>query len=382
MNETSPQPAEGEPQLRCLHLSIRSRVVLWLYGFVMPLICFAIATATDAYFVDQPWQSGETSMYAAMLLRPRAWLPFAPWLLISLCSFAWWTYQPNAARKLWVRFGLYSGVVLAFQFWSIILFSHGVISLIAAAFVLPTIFALSLFIASIAAHYKRFQIWHLLVLTTVVAVFAAATQVMPSYVLSTALAAPLFALAAAPTLNLIAYIRAASIVGQTDSSRPDPLRWLWAMFAAWTLGWLVSWRFAVQAMLDEYSRLPVSNPNCYFANAAACAHAWLGGQRREREAPRAPGSACSTPLSATLAMKRLKFLELVLSATAPRLQRLVRRYYDRWGEPAAEYCRQHPWFADLTCLALKPVEGVAEIVRIAAGVAPNRLSEIYRREPE
>jgi len=383
MNEMQPvgeDPSQSPPQEvrrpSVVKLSVRSRIVLWLYGFMMPLFCLAVSFSGFTGSLDQPWQSGSIDIYAAMLLRPLSWMWFTPWLLLSLISLTIWTYQPLTATRWWIRFGLYSGVILALQFWIIVLLQTYFLSPFIAAFVWPSIFVISLLLTGIGKHYKRFQIWHLLCLTTIVAVVAAVLQILPTGAAGALILVPMVILAAAPTLNLIAYVQAAVIVSRIDKRLDGKLL---PMLIGWTFGWLLSWRLAVQAMLDQYSRLPVNDPNCYFANAAAHAHVCLGGSRR-RLTPSGDDSASTATAEVTLAMKRLKFLELALMATAPRVHRSIRRFYDRWGEPAARFCANHGWFADLTCIALKPVEGLAEAVRVAAGISRAQMSAIYRSE--
>ncbi|MGN6544148.1 MAG: DUF6688 family protein [Aureliella sp.] len=357
-------------------ISTRCRIVLWLYGAMMPLICFAFTTRGAGPFHE--WQSGNFSAYAAQLLRPSAWLPFTLWLSFSIVALSCWAFQPSSARHWWVRLGLYSGVILALQYWVIVVSCTSVVTLIMSAFVLPVVFTVSILLEALAKNCKRFQIWHLLCLTSLAAVGAAVFRFLPENLIEPALFMCLVALAAAPTLCLIAYVRAAWAVSTSTRSQLDkPYRFIGA-FVCWLLGWLISWRFAVQAMFDEYSRLPVNPPNCYFANAAAHAHQWLGGRRGLPERRQFLAENAQVVFAeATLTMKRLKFLELALLATAPRVHRFIRRYYDRWGKPAARYCSRHVWFADLTCVGLKPVEALAEIVRIAAGVPYERMAAIY-----
>lgn len=365
-----------------VRLSVRARILSWLYGVLMPLVCFGVSATTNDFLLDQPWQSGGIDMYATMLLRRSAWIPFVPWLILSMCSLSWWTYQPLAANRLWVRLGLYTGAVLSIQYLVVVVLCTSIITLCTTLFVLPSVFAISLIFTSMVSHFKRFHIWHLMWLMTLVAVVAAAISTMPTDAFQFVLVVPFFVLASGPTLNLIAYLRAAWIVSSIDRAGRRPPYQLLAMLGGWACGWWTSWHFAVQAMLDEYSRLPVNNPNCYFANAAAHAHPWVGGSRQVSHSLHMRGSSHSDRSSkSTPAMKRLKFLELALLATAPHWHRVIRRHYDRWGAPAARFCGRHVWFADLTCILLKPVEAMAEIVRIAAGVSCGRIAAIYEPWP-
>ena len=78
-------------------------------------------------------------------------------------------------------------------------------------------------------------------------------------------------------------------------------------------------------------------------------------------------------------MRRLKFLEIALLAASPRLHLRVRQSYDRCAPRLARLCRRSIWLSDLTHVALKPIEWLAEFVRWLGGIPKSHIDELYRR---
>ncbi|MEZ6109627.1 MAG: DUF6688 family protein [Pirellulaceae bacterium] len=75
-------------------------------------------------------------------------------------------------------------------------------------------------------------------------------------------------------------------------------------------------------------------------------------------------------------MRRLKFLEFALQAAHPRIHGKVRGVYDRRPAVAAG-CRASAYLADGACLLLKPLEWVAEMLRMAASIPGLKVAKLY-----
>ena len=343
-----------------------------LTGIVVPGFCITAGLAGTNATIEQPWQSGEIAYYVAMLLRWPTLFVFLPLILYSMFCLAWWLIRPRSAQDRFIRFGIYTGAILAGQFLVMVILTTGPISPL-AALICGTVLAIICFlIGYIIRRSKRFTILHLLGLTTLVAIVVfAIRQVALHYdddFVDFVIVPFLYAFVAGPTLNFITYCRASIELARDRNDRQPVTRAMLATFwMAWLVGWAASWKIAVELMLIEYAKLPTNNPNCYVSSAAAGGHARLVGTVR---GPR-PGDV------ANLQMRRLKFLELALAAAAPAVHSVVRLSYDRYGPALARVCRSNVWFADATYLILKPVEFTAEGIRWVANIPPSHIRRIY-----
>ncbi len=337
---------------------------LIVFGVVLPLVLLWMSLAGSDPGPKHPWQSGELKDYIACLLVPRAWLIFFPGLVLSMISLTTWTLFPQSAKKVWIRLGIYSGVVLSSQYLILLLFEYGV-SIIVAAFCVGVLFFVMLQLLSFCfQRWRRFQIWHMLVLTTVVALFIPVVLKYGWGVLFLPIFAIMASIFATPALNVVAYIYAATSVWHLASRDGwANTRGMTAASIAWVLAWIGAWRVAFLVMIDEYSKLPTVNPNCYLGNAAAFAHPILTGSKQRG--------------SITKCVRRLKFLELFLLSVAPQIHRSVRTRYDKYCPPLARCCSKYQLLATLTCLMLKPIELIAEVVRFSVRIPWSKVEQLY-----
>ena len=144
-------------------------------------------------------------------------------------------------------------------------------------------------------------------------------------------------------------------------------RWRVAAVFAWLLAFLASWRTG--------SNL---NDACGVRDPPRRHHPAATSPR-----PRQQGHAClvgrieNAPFN--LQLRRLKFLECAFRALWPRGHRRLRHVYDRLGPPLASLCRLSPWFADVTFLLFKPLEVVAECVRISLRVPRSNVEQLWKQ---
>lgn len=244
-----------------------------------------------------------------------------------------------------------------------------IFTFIFAAFVGPLVALLVAVCVRTPRYARRFTIRHLLVLTAAVAVLIALAKLMeiPARSLLYIFAnAAMYVAMATPALCAIAYARASIMIAQ-QTEQTTRLEYRVVAAITWLLCWAGTWKLAVDIMLAEYAKLPVTDPNCYVSNAAAHGHPRLVGS-----AERLPGGQ---PIN--LQMRRLKYLEIALKAASPRLHRSVRHVYDRLGPPLARQCQRCVWFADATYLLLKPLEYLAESLRWLTKVHPSSLDCLY-----
>jgi hypothetical protein len=123
----------------------------------------------------------------------------------------------------------------------------------------------------------------------------------------------------------------------------------------WLSAWFAAWRMSVALMLEAYSQLPTTQPRrCYIATAAAQGHRQFVRSRTIR-------AEDGSPAIVNDQLRYLKAAELMLCCAAPRLHRGVRRVYDAVGPRVAARIK-HPLIADAAYVSLKPCEWVARLV--------------------
>lgn len=343
-------------------LTRRMRFTFFAHGVALPVILLGMSLAGTHVTSEAPWQSGQLKDYVAMLLVPVAWFPFAPAIVYCLISLGAWTLWPKMSDRAWVRLGIYTGVPLSLHFLVLLLLIYDGPMIILIAMVWPC-WHVGLWVLN---YFWRRQIslWHVMAIMTMCAVLLAVFRQHALAAVNLPLAAGMFLLVAAPGLNVVAYCQAAWSVYGSQSSVARRTRFgMLGVFVLWIVAWLLGWRWAILVMLDEYSKLPTTNPNCYMSNAAAYAHPLLTGAAR-------PGEV-------TACMRRLKFLEIVMRATAPTLHQMIRCEYDRWCPPLAAVCQHNVILASLTRLGLVPLELLAELLRVGLRIGRKQVDRIY-----
>ena len=370
-----------------LQWSGQRRFKYFVTGVIGPIFCLAMAWCGLSARVDALWQSGELDTYLKLMLEPPALLPFIPMLIFSMLALGTCCFWPQLANKLWVRVGVYGGGILSTQYLIFAVFAGAFFPFICAVVVGPLL-ALATYVANkLMPRARRITIFQIMLLTTVVAVFAAACMWLAPALYPEGLGdigevvfgCVFWVLPALPLLNAITYVRAAFAILRSPALATVPAREqnrLIAMSSAWLLGFGASWKFSLDAMLAEYARLPTSPPSCYVSSAAACGHPRLVGVT---QFTCAGNQSCDVDFPVNMQMCRLKFLEFALAALSPCLHRLVRHTYDRVGPRAAAVCRSNVWFADASYLALKPAEAMAYLLQMHARVSSQRVREIYVR---
>jgi hypothetical protein len=321
------------------------RVLYGLFVLVFPLLSFS-----GVELLEPQWQTGRLPDYIVLFLFPKASLFFFPLLAYSITSYLSLLWNPaRFARSFFVRFGVYTGALLALQY-SILEIAYSLDSfvyLILLIWIVPFVYS---------AIYRR----------------AVARWMAPrvngflvSAIVGGLVIAGLFTRGSAPFLVLIGLTMAAPFWSFLLALRAAG--WLLKHYetkftlprgiglAAWLGAYALAWRFDILKMYELYAALPPSPPpDCYVATAAARGHPRFVGARMVR---RLDGSVM--PVNRQL--QRLKCLELAFLAVAPNFHRNLRRVYDRAGKWLASYIR-NPYAADLAYLSLKPGEWLATLL--------------------
>ncbi|TWU48615.1 hypothetical protein Poly51_45160 [Rubripirellula tenax] len=346
--------------------SVQLRVKFFLTGVIYPL--FAILLSFDGpAVVGTVWQSGEWGDYAAMLMTWPGFGPFLPFVGLCMVALSAYVFRPALSESVYVRFGVYVGVVIALQFLVITTVMSGLFTFVFAVVVLPVQAAIIYGLGIVVSRMGRFTIRHLLILTAAVAVLIAIVRWLQIsqevYLVSVA---GFCVAASAPVLCLVTFVRAAKrMFRQGAVSGIHPIVRFCVPWA-WFVAWFFSWKLAIDIMFDEYAKLPTS-PNCYVCSAAAHGHAVL-----VRSVPRTGDRVLVNEQ-----MQQLKFLEFAMEAGFPRFHRLVRRIYDRFGPPIAQRCKRHIWLADASFVVFWPLQCISRAVAFLTRVPQSRIKRLY-----
>ena len=347
-------------------LDLAFRIRLFVSGVVFPAMCIITAYLGVDATLNSPWQSGQTHVYVGLLLGWPTIMAMLPLICFSALSMTAFVIRPSLSRRWYVCVGLVTGAILSVQYLVMVMWVTVIVSPIVAAFVGPILYACSWTVHQFAPRLRTFTIREVMILTTVVAIGCAVLAAMKAsfVIVESFLIGSFFIVMAAPTLNVIAYGRASAFIVRHNHYRPVLPRA--AALVVWLVAWGVSWRWSIAMMMDEYSKLPATNPNCYVSAAAANGH---------RRFVKSQSRACG-PVNSQ--MCRLKCMEFAFKAATPRLHQFVRWFYNRVGPKLASVCSSSIWFADLTYVMLKPVEWVAVAIAWIARLERRQVDRVYR----
>ncbi len=347
------------------------KATLILTGAVVPIICF-VAAWDDGASTDTPWQSGTWSRYAELLCEHSAAMAFYPLLVFSAASLIAVVVRPKwAVRHFLIRGGIYTGLILAIQYWLVILVVESGLQLIATLVLLPVSVAIGILflflLRFLVTHHRRFLLPALgfLLLGSLAfdllfgkdfpgqTVFQTGASTLVAMLFMSLVCGTAWAVASYAGLTVFVYRQTILV------NRGLTLRQWFAAFS-WLSAYFAAWRISVTQMLAHYATLPTENPNCYIATAAAHGHRRLVGRRIEFVA-----NGSVLPVNDQL--RTLKAAELVLAHTMPRLHAVIRRAYDRVG-PLLARLLVRPTLADAAYLTLKPCEWAARLgLRLTLG---------------
>ncbi|QDT04397.1 hypothetical protein K227x_27880 [Rubripirellula lacrimiformis] len=353
--------------------SVQLRVKFLITGVLFPISAF-IVTASSPISISSLWQSGQLDAYVAMLMTWPGYGPFLPLVGCCMACLTLWLVRPASSRFLILRWCIYAGVALSFQFLVMTTIANGPFTYVFAALTAPVL-ALTVFaFNSILSRIGRFTIAHLLILTTIAALLIALIQWTGSGFESMELLLGLWFIgsAASPVLCLVTFIRASLYLrherAASGGNLPSTLTPLGVGFLiAWIGSWWAAWVLATDIMMKEYAKLPTAAPNCYVTSAAAGGHRRLVASR-----PRHGDQILVNPQ-----MQRLKFAEFAIATALPNTHASIRRCYDRIGPPLAHRCRSNIWFADATYVAFKPLEWAAIGLAKSMAISSKSIGALY-----
>lgn len=334
---TTPEPAPADAA--AFTLSVPAKVLFIFAGVAVPAICFLIS------YPERPeWQSGATGAYAKLYLSHEGSLPFYPLLLYNMVSMSLLVGNPRRfVEKAWVRFGAYSGVIVALGFWGLFVLGinensstpyfalfmmAGILSFFGTAIPWAILFGLYA-----AATKDKRAIWFSVTLGVILVLCIQYLIFIPL------LCSTPWAVASYATMSYLI------IRHRREKGFQFSLAQLLGV-VTWFAGYCAAWRVAYLAVLEQYAQLPTEPPKgCYLCTAAARGH---GRFVRSKAYITADGATCRVNDQ----LRCFKAFELLLKTICPQFHRFCRRIYDAIGPVLARNI-EHPLLADASYAALK-----------------------------
>jgi hypothetical protein len=278
---------------------------------------------------------------------------------------------PRLRSKFLIRLGIYCGVILSIQYLIAVILTSFFISIVVAIIAAPLL-AFSVWVAGLVIkRHRRFTILHLMIFTAIVAVSLTLILALMEEPAALLFGPFIFLFVAGPTLNCATYCRLGYAVFN-DSQKQNwtsMKRTTVSGIVAWLAAYLAAWKISIDLTLDEYSRLPLANPNCFVASAAANGHPAMVGSREM--------ATLQGIVLINLQMQRLKFFEFALQAAVPSIHVKMRVVYNWLGPRLAHVFQRSRLAADLAYLLLKPVEWLSAAVCSIARIDDQKIREIY-----
>jgi hypothetical protein len=354
-NQPVSENTNNQPLPHIVPESIGLRVIYGLATILLPVFLF-LSTKEGSFFQPE-WQDGRFESYLELMIGGPASFYFYPMLGYSMVCMGWLLLNPHRANKFFIRFGIYTGIVLALHY-SLLLLSFDLFPLVLGFFaiwviIVPLLFKwYRKFLASKTYQQHRKGYIRLTYLFGILAVISSVIYFEKSQVVLFLAIASLFTAGPAICLSIFLII---SERMYKKYDRPSKIN-IWEKIGifAWASAYLVAWRYSILKAIELYNQLPTSPPDCYIATAAAEGHpavvrSWSvdlteGGHMR-----------------VNAQLRYLKAAEISLKTISPNIHRHCRTWYDRYGRALANRLTTSIR-ANLAYLGLKPLEWVARIV--------------------
>ena len=343
-------------EINVLPSSKLKRLMIGLVTIALPIISFLL---TSGGYFGPEWQSDSIRDYAQFMLEGRVAIYFYPFLIYSMISMIFLLdIRDKEERKLWVRVGLYTGVILALQYSVILALS------IVTEFVVY-IFGFWIFILFpwVNAKTRNWIQDRGIAGYAIVAAFqlgVVAINVTWSdhiYVASIFfLIISVFALA--PFACLVISSNISVKLFRKYELNNFALKELIVASVLWGGAYLAAWRFAIVRTMELYAELPLTPPSdCYIATAAAKGNPALVKSTQINVRG-------NDTMQVNDQLKYLKCAELALKKTFPKVHQQCRRLYDNYGRKLARKITT-PTYAGIAYFSLKPFEwGSRMLLRI------------------
>ena len=351
--DSTPATQWGEvvPASRPTPIPMAIRIAIFGFGIVVPIVCHLL---TLNHPPSPPeWQSGALRHKLGYLLSGRCGWPMFPLLGFAMFCLGMVTIVEKQAAKGWVRFGVFTGVLVTVWYLFAFSLSFGGVFLgpigllLGAGIFLLVIYGIYLACTIIKNNEDKgivalvFLFGGIILVSSFVWGFEGLTAlfIIPffvSLILSTPLA---FLVYLGMSIRIIRIYR--EDLRYSIAELMGAVTWLAMFFAAI--------RATITNSLAEYAQLPLEPPEgCYIATAAANGHPAIVGSHRL-------SAVMGQPVFVNQQLTTFKAAELVLRAISPGSHRAFRFVYNRIGPPLAAMLGSR-LLASLAYLSLKPAE--------------------------
>lgn len=324
--ETNPLPVPESRWERALYA---------LIVVALPIICFSLSD-----ILKPEWQTGKFSDYTTLMLLPGVSIFFFPFLLYAMVCMALILIVPERfAPSFIVRFGVYTGTLLALQY---AILTAGTDFIIVSTVSAVVLILGKWLLGKLKSTFVAIGIVLLLFILTGIGLLIWRQIDFPQLLFLALIAF----LSASPFLCLaIAAVTTVKLIRLYETKSFTFVRG--ASLLTWLASYGFAWRFSILKAIEVYHSLPPQPPDCYIATAAARGHKSLVLAQ--------PVALPTDLLWVNPQLQTLKCAELVLMALLPGLHRPLRKMYDLIGKELARRLT-NPYLADLAYLSLKPVE--------------------------
>ena len=352
---------EEESKSKGEALSAGWRLFYAIFGIGLPVVSFAVS---DILAPD--WQDGNLNTYLEIVLgvAPVKML-FYPILGFSLVMFGLVLALPDYSRYFIARLGVYSYLILSFQYALILSFGIGEIDGLLAF--LPITFGTVYLVRFV---FLKIQPWLTKNVALKIALGVVFVLVLVALLIGDAFFGAILLLIFGPatcfvlTLNL-----STQLYKDYDAGR---LKENTLLILAWVVAYIATIRITVYKSIDYYNSLPTEPPDCYITTAAASGHHFVVKSKREMHK-----NGVFHQVNAQ--MQHFKALELVLMILFPSFHRIFRKVYDSAGRRMAKFIK-FPLLADLAYLILKPIEWIVwGCLKMVFPKIEKRAGQIYKK---
>lgn len=344
------------------------------FVIIAPIFNFAIARIWSELLS----QSGDLPTYVFLLMSPEAALWMFPLLIYSVFSYLLLiSNEENASRSFLIRFGVYTGLLLSFQysllttltleFWARdAWFSDAGLSFFFIVF-LPVIFSVILPKLKVWINNNKLVVKPLVDLGPGCLVFFLFILIALSIPVDLYFL-PYYLIQAFPFWAFFIFLQASLWLWKHRKTKLTTLHGIGIV--TWLTAYGLALRFNVLKMYELYAALPSQPPNCYIATAAANGHsAFVGSHEIQLGNGRL--------MRVNRQLQNLKCAELALMVAAPHMHKVLRFVYDVIGKTLARRI-QNPFLADAVYLSLKPFEWMAAgVLKLAIPNWGDLASRIY-----
>lgn len=339
------------------------KIVGVLVGLILTWACFHFGFA-----FDPRWQSGKFSDYVAIMFMPVGTWPFWIFIVYSfICMMALFSSAEKSSRYIWVRIGLYNGVIVSLQYmFLMLLMQHdGEFLLFIFLIWLGGDLILILFMLGLRklTNWLSWQRASIILSPIVVGIILVFHKIGYD--------ALVFVLFWGPFGSFTIYLWLSIFVWKEANQSPAKLPAKIFGWIGWLSAYLVAWRIAVHSAMAYYATLPTEPPDCYIATAAARGHAALVKSENI-----VWGNGTVARINNQV--RYLKGTELFFKTVFPNLHRLVRKTYDTIGPMAAKHCKT-AFGADMAYLTLKPAEWFGILLLWVIGIKRKEVQKLIYR---